>query len=159
MAAQLCNIPMLSENNTNNNSDDKAIERISGRIRSLVELFNKEEGASVTISVDKESGVIRICNQEDTTIAKKASSALSEVLELSYATSEHHILIGVFFIMPLKSQKQFLTNGIQISVKMQSAKCHGEQIKSRWLWKKYMNIMSMKTVVNDGIFYIRAKLL
>jgi hypothetical protein len=25
-------------------------------------------------------------------------------------------------------------------------KCHGEQIKSRWLWKKYMNIISMKTV-------------
>ena len=75
---------MLSENNNN-----KTIERISGRIKSLVELFNKE-GASVTISIDKESGVIRICNQEDTTIVKKASSALSEVLELSYATSEHH---------------------------------------------------------------------
>ena len=88
---------MLSENNTNNNSDDKAIERISGRIRSLVELFNKEEGASVTISVDKESGVIRICNQEDTTIVKKASSALSEVLELSYATSEHHPYWGILY--------------------------------------------------------------
>ena len=78
---------MLSENNNNN---DKTIERLSGRIKSLVELFNKEEGASVTISVDKEYGVIRICNQEDTTVVKKASSALSEVLELSYATSEHH---------------------------------------------------------------------
>ena len=88
---------MLSENNTNNNSDDKAIERISGRIRSLVELFNKEEGVSVTISVDKESGVIRICNQEDTTVVKKASSALSEVLELSYATSEHHPYWGILY--------------------------------------------------------------
>lgn len=88
---------MLSENNTNNNSDDKAIERISGRIRSLVELFNKEEGASVTISVDEESGVIRICNQEDTTVVKKASSALSEVLELSYATSEHHPYWGILY--------------------------------------------------------------
>jgi hypothetical protein len=106
---------MLSENNNNNN--DKTIERLSGRIKSLVELFNKEEGASVTISVDKEYEVIRICNQEDTNVVKKASSALSEVLELSYATSEHH-LIGVFFIMPPKSQKQFLMNGIQISLKM-----------------------------------------
>lgn len=74
---------MPSENN------NKTIERVSGRIKSLLELFNKEEGASVTISIDKESEVIRICNQ-DTTIVKKASSALSEVLELSYATSEHH---------------------------------------------------------------------
>lgn len=71
-------------------SENKIIERISGRIESLVELFNKEEGVSMTISIDKECGVIRICSQEDTTIVKKASSALSEVLELSYATSEHH---------------------------------------------------------------------
>jgi hypothetical protein len=70
-------------------SENKIIERISGRIESLVELFNKEEGVSMTISIDKECGVIRICSQ-DTTIVKKASSALSEVLELSYATSEHH---------------------------------------------------------------------
>lgn len=70
-------------------SENKTIERISGRIESLVELFNKEEGISVKISIDKESGVIRIYSQ-DTNIVKKASSALSEVLELSYATSEHH---------------------------------------------------------------------
>jgi hypothetical protein len=88
---------MLSENNNNNNNEGKTIERISGRIRSLVKLFNKEEGASVTISVDKESGVIRICNQEDTTVVKKASSALSEVLELSYATSEHHPYWGILY--------------------------------------------------------------
>ena len=87
---------MLSENN-NNNNNDKTIERLSGRIKSLVELFNKEEGASVTISVDKEYGVIRICNQEDTTVVKKASSALSEVLELSYATSEHHPYWGILY--------------------------------------------------------------
>jgi hypothetical protein len=74
---------MPSENN------NKTIERVSGRIKSLLELFNKEEGASVTISIDKESEVIRIFNQ-DTTIVKKASSALSEVIEFSYATSEHH---------------------------------------------------------------------
>jgi hypothetical protein len=71
-------------------TENKTIERISGRIESLVELFNKEEGASMTISIDKECGVLRICSQEGTTIVKKASSALSEVLELSYATSEHH---------------------------------------------------------------------
>ena len=70
-------------------SENKTIERISGRIKSLIELFNKEEGISVKISIDKESGVIRIYSQ-DTNIVKKASSALSEVLELSYATSEHH---------------------------------------------------------------------
>jgi hypothetical protein len=128
---------MLSENNNNNNNnDDKTIERISGRIRSLVEHFNKEEGASVTISVDKESGVIRICNQEDTIIVKRHPLRYQKFL--NYLMPHRNIiLIGVFFIMPLKSQKQFLTNGIQISVKMQSAKCQGEQIKSRYLEKIY----------------------
>ena len=45
-------------------TENKTIERISGRIESLVELFNKEEGASMTISIDKECGVLRICSQE-----------------------------------------------------------------------------------------------
>jgi len=118
---------MLSENN------NKIIERVSGRIKSLLELFNKEEGASVTISIDKESEVIRICIQP---LLKK--HPLRHQKCLNYLMPHQNIiLIGVFFIMPLKYQKQFLMNGIRILVKIQSVKCYGEQIKSRWLEKIY----------------------
>ena len=55
----------------------------------MVELSNVDEGVSVKIVTDTDSGIIKIYSQ-DTDIIKRASSALYELLELSYSTAEHH---------------------------------------------------------------------
>ena len=69
--------------------EKKSIERISERIKSLVDLFSVEEGTTIKVITQEESGLIKIYTQ-DANIVKKASSGLEELLELSYATAEHH---------------------------------------------------------------------
>jgi hypothetical protein len=69
--------------------EKKSIERISERIKSLVDLFSAEEGTTIKVITQEESGLIKIYTQ-DVNIVKKASSGLEELLELSYATAEHH---------------------------------------------------------------------
>ena len=49
----------------------------------------KEEGIDINTKFDKESGFIGIY-PSNTSILKKATNGLNEILELSYSTAEHH---------------------------------------------------------------------
>lgn len=66
-----------------------SIDTLYEKIKSMVELSNVDEGVSVKIVTDTDSGIIKIYSQ-DADIIKRASSALYELLELSYSTAEHH---------------------------------------------------------------------
>jgi hypothetical protein len=66
-----------------------SIDTLYEKIKSMVELSNVDEGVSVKIVTDTDSGIIKIYSQ-DTDIIKRASSGLYELLELSYSTAEHH---------------------------------------------------------------------
>jgi hypothetical protein len=58
------------------------------RLGPILECLNKDD-ISTKLCIDKEAGIIKIYSKEYN-IVKKASAGLSEILELSYATAEHH---------------------------------------------------------------------
>jgi hypothetical protein len=64
------------------------ISIIAERLRPILEGLNKDN-ISTKLCTDTEAGIIKISSKEYN-IVKKASSGLSEILELSYATAEHH---------------------------------------------------------------------
>jgi hypothetical protein len=61
---------------------------VAEQLRPILECLNKDN-ISTKLCLDKEAGIIKIYSKEYN-IVKKASAGLSEVLELSYATAEHH---------------------------------------------------------------------
>jgi hypothetical protein len=61
---------------------------IAERLRPILDCLNKDN-ISTKLSIDKEAGIIKIYSKEYNTI-KKASAGLPEILELSYASVEHH---------------------------------------------------------------------
>ncbi len=65
-----------------------SIDKVLNEIKSILEeLQNK--GDNMSISVDKEAGVVRIYS-EGSDYIKRASSGLAETMELAYTTAEHH---------------------------------------------------------------------
>jgi len=70
-------------------SDSTAIQKISEELKSALARLEAQEGVSAKAVVDSDAGIMRIYS-EDSDPLKRASSALSEVLELSYTTAEHH---------------------------------------------------------------------
>jgi hypothetical protein len=65
-----------------------SIDTLYEKIKSMVELSNEDEGVSLKIVADIDSGIIKIYSQDTDII--RASSGLYELLELSYSTAEHH---------------------------------------------------------------------
>ncbi len=65
------------------------IHRLYEQIRSMVHNSNQDEEMCVRVLADLEYGVIKIYDQ-DTNSLKRAILGLYDVLELSYATAEHH---------------------------------------------------------------------
>lgn len=76
---------------------DKILEQIKPALEGLQKSNDAEatgsgddvNGISTKISVDRDAGIIRIYTEKSDYI-KRASSALSELLELAYTTAEHH---------------------------------------------------------------------
>jgi hypothetical protein len=65
-----------------------SIDNVLHELKSLLEeLQNK--GSNMSISVDREAGVVRIYSESSDYI-KRASSGLAETLELAYTAAEHH---------------------------------------------------------------------
>jgi hypothetical protein len=64
------------------------ISVIAERLRPILEGLNKDN-ISTKLCTDTEAGIIKIYSNEYNMV-KKASAGLSEILELSYATAEHH---------------------------------------------------------------------
>jgi hypothetical protein len=70
-------------------SDSTTIQKISEELKSALALLEVKEGISAKAVVDSDAGIMRIYSEGSDPL-KRASSALSEVLELSYTTAEHH---------------------------------------------------------------------
>jgi hypothetical protein len=64
------------------------ISIITERLRPILEGLNNDN-ISTKLFTDTEAGIIKIYSKEYN-IVKKASAGLSEILELSYGTAEHH---------------------------------------------------------------------
>jgi hypothetical protein len=67
----------------------KSMYRLYKKINSIVEHSNEKQRDSVKIISDIDCGIIKVYGQ-DADILKRASSALHELLELSYSAAEHH---------------------------------------------------------------------
>ena len=65
------------------------IEKVLERIKPILKELEQIHRVSIKVSIDRDSDIIRIYG-EGTDYIKRASSGLSELLELSYTTAEHH---------------------------------------------------------------------
>jgi hypothetical protein len=65
---------------------DKILERVNAVIE---ELQKEDNNISAKVSIDKDANIIKIYGVGSDYI-KRASSGLSEILELAYTTAEHH---------------------------------------------------------------------
>lgn len=64
------------------------ISVIAERLIPVLQCLNRDN-MPTKLSIDKEAGIIKIYSKEYN-IIKKASTGISDILELSYATAEHH---------------------------------------------------------------------
>jgi hypothetical protein len=64
------------------------ISVIAERLIPVLQCLNRDN-MPTKLSIDKEAGIIKIYSKEYN-IIKKASMGLPDILELSYATAEHH---------------------------------------------------------------------
>jgi hypothetical protein len=79
----------MAEASSDMSHQENNIHRLYEQIRSIVHKPNQDEEVCVKILADLERGVIKIYDQDSDSL-KRAISGLYDVLELSYATAEHH---------------------------------------------------------------------
>jgi hypothetical protein len=81
------------DGNEYSNEEDRKTEidhmkTLSGEVRLLLD-SSKAKGIITTLNVDEENGIVRIY-LNNTNELNRALSAVSEILDLAYSTTEHH---------------------------------------------------------------------
>ena len=66
-----------------------SIDRILERIRPILEELESKEKISTKVGVDRDADIVRIYGEGSDNI-RRASSGVTEMLELAYTTAEHH---------------------------------------------------------------------
>src|SRR6185295_15488586 len=66
-----------------------SIERVLERVKPILEELESKDNISTKVGVDRDAGIIRIYG-EGSDYMRRATSGLSEMLELAYTTAEHH---------------------------------------------------------------------
>jgi hypothetical protein len=84
---------LKGDGNDNSNEEDKNTEidpmkTLSQEVKLLLDSV-KAKGIITTLNVDEENGIVRIY-LNNTNELKCALSAVSEILDLAYSTTEHH---------------------------------------------------------------------
>lgn len=84
---------LKGDGNEYSNEEDRKTEidhmkTLSQEVRLLLDSF-KAKGIITTLNVDEENGIVRIYSN-NTNEFKRALSAVSEILDLAYSTTEHH---------------------------------------------------------------------
>jgi hypothetical protein len=79
-------------NEYSNEEDSKTeidhMKTLTEEVRLLLDSF-KAKGIITTLNIDEENGIVRIY-LNNTNELKRALSAVSEILDLAYSTTEHH---------------------------------------------------------------------
>jgi len=65
-------------------------------VRSLLDEIHNKEGIALNVTVDGEADVIRIYGKVPDAV-KRASSAISDILDLAYDTAEHHPFWNILY--------------------------------------------------------------
>jgi hypothetical protein len=73
----------------------ESTDRVAQKVKQAVGEL-EGEGIAARVGVDGEAGIVRIYTEKSDAL-KKASSGLSEVLELAYTTAEHHPYWGMLY--------------------------------------------------------------
>jgi len=73
-----------------------SIDVVLDRVKSVLEDLDSKEKISTKIGIDRDAGIIRIYGQDSDSIMR-ASSGLTEMLELAYTTAEHHPYWAVLY--------------------------------------------------------------
>lgn len=73
----------------------ESIDRVAQSVKASLDQL-QQDGVTTRIAVDKEAGIVKIYSEKSDALAK-ASSGLSEVLELTYTTAEHHPYWGMLY--------------------------------------------------------------
>ena len=84
---------LKGDGNEYSNEEDKNTEvdpmkTLSQEVKLLLDSV-KAKGIITTLNVDEENGIVRIYSN-NTNELKRALSAVSEILDLAYSTTEHH---------------------------------------------------------------------
>ena len=84
---------LKGDGNEYSNEEDRKTEidhmkTLSEEVRLLLDSF-KAKGIITTLNVDEENGIVRIY-LNNTNELNRALSAVSEILDLAYSTTEHH---------------------------------------------------------------------
>jgi hypothetical protein len=74
----------------------ESVDRVAQAVRAALDLLQEQENIVTKIGVDREAGIVKIYGEKSDAL-KKASSGLSDVLELSYTTAEHHPYWGMLY--------------------------------------------------------------
>ena len=72
----------------NKKTEIDPLKTLSQEVRLLLDSV-KAKGIITTLNVDEENGIVRIYSN-NTNELKRALSAVSEILDLAYSTTEHH---------------------------------------------------------------------
>ena len=75
-------------NEEDRNTEIEHMKTLSEEVRLLLD-SSKAKGIITTLNVDEENGIVRIYSNH-TNELKRALSAVSEILDLAYSTTEHH---------------------------------------------------------------------
>ena len=75
-------------NEEDRNTEIEHMKTLSEEVRLLLD-SSKAKGIITTLNVDEENGIVRIYSN-NTNELKRALSAVSEILDLAYSTTEHH---------------------------------------------------------------------
>lgn len=74
----------------------ESIDRVALAVRAAVDQLQEQENILAKIGVDRDAGIVKVYTEKCDTL-KKASSGLTDVLELSYTTAEHHPYWGMLY--------------------------------------------------------------
>ncbi len=70
-------------------------DKVAHKVRQAVDEL-ASEGIAAKVGVDGEAGIVKVYTEKSDAL-KKASSGLTEVLELAYTTAEHHPYWGMLY--------------------------------------------------------------
>lgn len=74
---------------------EESTDRVARKVRQAVDELTSE-GVAAKVGVDGDAGIVKVYTEKSDAL-KKASSGLTEVLELAYTTAEHHPYWGMLY--------------------------------------------------------------
>lgn len=74
----------------------ESIDRVAQSVKGALDQLQEQENIPTKMGVDRDAGIVKIYSEKSDSLGK-ASSGLSDMLELAYTTAEHHPYWGMLY--------------------------------------------------------------